>query len=156
MSPVAIVISDTISDPVASVPMNESIRITTTTIALITPIATPVARPEQQRGHERQSDRDEVSGDDAGQRHRVREREIEDARGKGNRDRQRSEGGDRVGVQDLLYRRRGGERVRHPDREHDDDSEPHVDGADLVEGQPADQALRERAGVPGGPRVELT
>ena len=39
VSLVTIVISAWISEPVASVPMNESIRITTTTVALIRPIA---------------------------------------------------------------------------------------------------------------------
>ena len=38
---VTIVISAAISDPVASVPMNESIRMTTTTTALITPTPRP-------------------------------------------------------------------------------------------------------------------
>ena len=78
---VAIVISAWISDPVASVAMNESIRITTTTIALITPISTPAPRPSSDRGQERHADREEVRGDHAGQRHRVGKRQIEDPSG---------------------------------------------------------------------------
>ena len=40
---VTIVMSAAISEPVASVPMNESIRMTTTTTALITPTPRPTA-----------------------------------------------------------------------------------------------------------------
>src|SRR3954467_14484303 len=45
VSPVAIVMNDAISDPVASVPMNESMRIVTTTNAFTRPIATPTRIP---------------------------------------------------------------------------------------------------------------
>ena len=44
------VISAEIREPVASVPMNESIFITTTTVALIKPIRSPAARPRNTAG----------------------------------------------------------------------------------------------------------
>ena len=49
MSLVTIVISAWISEPVASVPMNESIFVTTTTVALIRPMPTPTSRPMSER-----------------------------------------------------------------------------------------------------------
>ena len=48
--PVNIVISAAISDPVASVAMNESILMTTTTTPLTTPITTPAPRPRSTAG----------------------------------------------------------------------------------------------------------
>jgi hypothetical protein len=48
--PVAIVISAWISEPVASVAMNESIRITTTTTALTRPTSNPVPSPSTSAG----------------------------------------------------------------------------------------------------------
>src|SRR3954471_5649464 len=47
VSPVAIVMNDWISDPVASVPMNESMRIVTTTNAFTRPIAIPTRIPSR-------------------------------------------------------------------------------------------------------------
>ena len=106
---VTIVISAAINDPVASVPMNESIRMTTTTTALITPIADAHA----ERDRDRRDDRnpvlgDQVRDDDARERHDEGEGQVEDARRERDRDRQRGERGDRVGVEDLL----GGREVR--------------------------------------------
>ena len=75
-------ISAWISEPVASVPMNESIRITTTTTALIRPIADADERaPIASAGTSGMPSVDEVRDDDAGQRHHERERQVEHARG---------------------------------------------------------------------------
>ena len=57
VSLVTIVISAWISEPVASVPMNESIFITTTTVALIRPTTSADQQPERQRRHQRHAAR---------------------------------------------------------------------------------------------------
>ena len=77
---VTIVISAAISDPVASVAMNESIFMTTTTTPLIKD-----AEADGERDRDRRDERnpvlgDQVRDDDAGERDDEREREVEDAR----------------------------------------------------------------------------
>src|SRR3954447_11898527 len=89
---VTIVMSALISDPVASVPMNESTPRPTTTNALMNPMASavPSASATAGGGPRGSGDggddpdaglRDEVRDDDAAQGHREGDREVEDARG---------------------------------------------------------------------------
>ena len=139
--------------------MNESIRMTTTTTALMTPIATPMPSASAIAGTSgTPSFAIEVRDRHAGERHDAGEREVEHARRERDRDRQRGQRGDRVGVEDLLRRGQVRERLRHPEREHDDDAQPDVDRADrgrrpgraAARPRPAARAPRRLLGAAGG------
>ena len=120
-------------DPVASVPMKESIRIRTTTIARSdSPIANPATSVSRTATT---GDRPSVFRDqpakDARKTDGRADRKVEDASREWHHSAQRGEARDRVLVQDRLGGTRRGKQLRLPHREDDAQDDPNVDRADV-------------------------